>query len=92
MSDFKFLSEEETSRILYLNEHAGFLYIPNNVLTIENEFCFQFDDDEPVRFANGEYRCTITLDPSPDGNVTFQDGHGRTFKLFARSTQQNEQL
>ena len=89
MSDFKFLSEEETSRILYLNEHAGFLYTPNNILTIENEFCFQFDDDEPIVFATGNDILNIQINNTNNANIRFTD-NTKTFKIFSRGIQNND--
>lgn len=47
------------------------------------EFCFQFEDEDPVVFANGPNQCNITLSPTPDGNITFTN-NGKVFKLFAR--------
>lgn len=55
--------------------------------TFENvEFCFQFDDEEPVIFASGATDCNITLNRTPDGYMTFND-NGKVFKLFARERQ-----
>lgn len=51
------------------------------------EFCFQFDDGEPVVFGAGSNECTIRLTPQADANVVFTDNDGRVFKLFARERQ-----
>jgi len=55
--------------------------------TFENvEFCFQFDEEDPVVFASGSNQCNITLDNTDEGYMTFTD-NGRSFKLFAREIQ-----
>ena len=51
------------------------------------EFCFQFDDGEPVVFGTGPNECNIRLSPQTDTNMTFTDNDGRVFKLFARERQ-----
>jgi hypothetical protein len=51
-----------------------------------NEYCFQFDDDEPFVFANGNNDLTISLRPTDGGNVEFNH-NGRRFKIFARERQ-----
>lgn len=83
---FKFLRGEE-SYTLQL-EPIQQLSITRPLLTPSNvEFCFQFDDDEPIRFANGPNECTIRLSPTEDGYMIFTDGNNRKFKLFARERQ-----
>jgi hypothetical protein len=84
--NFKFLRGEENlflnlepTQILTLTRPATF--IPSNV-----EFCFQFDDEEPMVFGSGPNECTIRLAPSPDGSMVFNN-NGRVFKLFARERQ-----
>ena len=47
------------------------------------EFCFQFEDNEPVVFGNGPNNLQINISPTPEGNVIFND-NGRVFKIFAR--------
>ena len=56
-------------------------FIPSNV-----EFCFQFDEENPVVFGSGPNECTIRLSPTEDGYMTFTD-NDRRFKLFARERQ-----
>ena len=51
------------------------------------EFCFQFDDEEPVVFANGSNECHIRLENTEEGYMTFTDNNGKVFKLFAREGQ-----
>jgi hypothetical protein len=84
MNHFKFFSNNNSS-IAYLTT--------NNYLTLRpahahsnNEFCMQFDDDEPFVFARGNNDLTITISPTADGNIVFNH-NGRTFKLFARNAQ-----
>ena len=48
------------------------------------EFCFQFDNNEPVVFATGPNECHIRLNPQSDTNMIFTDINNNTFKLFAR--------
>ena len=68
------------------NEPQNRLII-NNRPPIENvEFCFQFDDEEPVRFAVGPNECHIRINPTQEGYMIFTD-NGRRFKLFARERQ-----
>jgi hypothetical protein len=50
------------------------------------EFCFQFDEEEPVVFATGPNECSIQLSPTSDSNIAFNN-NGREFKLFARERQ-----
>ena len=53
---------------------------------INNEYCFQFDDDEPFVFGSGSENLTLTISPTEGGNVSFNH-NGRTFKIFARERQ-----
>ena len=62
--------------------------------TYENvEWVFQFNDDEPIKFAqptNGTKELTFTLSNKSDSNIVFYDGKGNQFKIFARE-KNNEQ-
>jgi hypothetical protein len=81
---FKFLRGKEEYR-LQLEPLQTISLRPQR--TFENvEFCFQFDDEEAVRFATGPNDCTITLNQTPEGYMTFTN-NGRVFKLFARERQ-----
>ena len=73
--NFKFLKGKEEPGILQI---APMMVQYNNV-----EFCFQFNDGEPIVFATGPNECHITINPTNGGNMTFTD-NDRTFKLFAR--------
>ena len=82
--DFKFFRGKPDFGILTLLQQPS--------LTLQQprrdnvEFCFQFDDEEPIMFATGPNECHITLTPTPDGYMTFTN-NGRRFKLFARERQ-----
>jgi hypothetical protein len=75
--DFKFFKGVDIP-MLYFRPIA---FEPSNV-----EFCFQFGDEEPVVFATGPNECNITINPSREGSMIFND-NGRVFKLFARERQ-----
>lgn len=47
------------------------------------EYCFQFDNGDPVVFASGSNRLTINLEAPSD--ILFYDTNGRTLKLFSRN-------
>jgi hypothetical protein len=72
--DFKFFKGDETPTLYF--QPARFE--PSNV-----EFCFQFGDEEPIIFATGPNECNITINPTSDGSMIFND-NGKVFKLFAR--------
>lgn len=62
-----------------------------NVPTIDDngvplEFCFQFDDDQPVVFAKGTGdHGSITVHHKSDGDFTALDAStGKMFRLFVR--------
>jgi hypothetical protein len=74
MNNFKFFRGEENRLIFH---QPAFLNI-NNV-----EFCFQFDDEEPVVFGQGPNDLHIHVSPTLNGNITFSDNDKR-FKIFAR--------
>lgn len=80
--NFKFFQSEERNQ--FFLEPTQLLTLTRNQPRFENvEFCFQFDDDEPVPFGSGSNECHITLSNSADGNIIFTN-NGRRFKLFAR--------
>lgn len=51
-----------------------------------NEFCFQFDDEEPFVFSTTPGNLTFTVTPTDGGNMEFTH-NGRRFKIFARERQ-----
>lgn len=66
---------------------------PMQILTLagprrhtNNEYCFQFDDEEPYVFGMGNDPLTLTINSTDDGSIQFQN-NGRTFKIFARERQ-----
>ncbi len=73
--NFKFLKGKEEPGILQI---APMMVQYNNV-----EFCFQFDDDEPTVFGQGQNELHIHISPTPNGNIIFNN-NGKTFKIFAR--------
>ena len=79
---FKFLRGEEYFTTLNLEPTQVLSLRPHRFID-KVEFCFQFNDEEPVVFATGPNECHITINPTVDGNMTFTD-NDRTFKLFAR--------
>ena len=76
---------------LLRGEQSAFRLEPTNFLTFRQptfnqnnvEFCFQFDDEEPVTFGHGPNDLHIHVSPTPNGNITFNN-NGKTFKIFAR--------
>lgn len=103
--NFKFFEKKETTAVINLNDYwettntfslgdsspARVLYIQPQ--RFENvEFCFQFNDNEPVVFANTSGNsCTIHIEPTSGGNMIFNDGNGNVFKLFARESENGNQ-
>jgi len=83
--DFKFLND---NHYLILSPTGNqYLRFYNNTLRHENnEYCLQFDDDEPLVFAQGNSELTITINPTNDGSIIFTH-NGKRFKLFAREAQ-----
>ena len=80
MNGFKFFNKRP--QLLFEN-HA--LRLQPQVF--ENvEFCYQFDDDEPVSFANGTNELSIRVSGGPDGHITFTDNN-KNFTIFARERQ-----
>jgi hypothetical protein len=81
---FKFLRGEEERSLLQLEPTQLFTINRPTFVNVNNvEFCFQFDDEEPVVFGQGPDNLHIHVSPTPDGNVVFNN-NGKTFKIFAR--------
>ena len=61
-----------------------------------HEVYFQFNDDEPIKFAyvtkseNEDAKFSLTLQAglgSDDPGITFSDGKGREFKMFMKKSE-----
>lgn len=77
MKNFKLLRGEEQPTLT--------VYQPRRFNNVE--FCFQFNDDEPISFATGQNDLHIHISPTENGNITFTNNDGKTFKIFAREIQ-----
>ena len=62
-------------------------------VVINCEWCFQFDDDEPIVFANSkdgatdeQKKISITLGNNTGSNITFKS-NDKVMKLFVRERQ-----
>ena len=87
MKDFKFFRNEESVGVINLMDYETRFTIAQPSFQTNNvEFCFQFNDEEPVVFGRGPNDLHIHISPSPNGNVTFNDNE-RVFKIFARERQ-----
>lgn len=84
--NFKFFSQNNIGYSLVLEPMQQLTLTRNQPIWENVEFCFQFDDGQPIVFGSGATDCNITLNRTPDGNITFND-NGRVFKLFARERQ-----
>jgi hypothetical protein len=59
-----------------------------------HEAFFQFNDDEPVRFAfvaGGEFSLTLRAVETNTPSVTFTDGKGKEFKIFLKVSEDGVQ-
>ena len=68
------------------NMNFGTLTLRNHV-NVDNEYCMQFDDEEPLAFATGGNDLNIRVSPTSGGDIRFTH-NGRRFRLFARERQQ----
>ena len=72
MKDFKFFNKDQelrlSSNFLTFNPQTLIPQTFNDV-----EFCFQFDNDEPVAFANGTNEISIRVSGTSEGIITFTD-------------------
>lgn len=95
MKKFKFLDNNEDSTLSRYSStpvnqglYTTLTISPNddlNTINVTNtlrEFCFQFNNGEPIVFADGRDPLTIRLS-SNETNITFTDNNN-TFKLFSR--------
>lgn len=91
MKNFKFLSGNSNGLLSRYGEitvnsnYFSTITVTNtntNTNTTNNEFCFQFNNSEPVVFASGQYPLSFTINDNT-GNITFSDNNN-TFTLFSR--------
>jgi len=75
MNNFKFFRGEESISYLLTFHQPRY----ENAV----EFCFQFDDNDPIVIGQGRDELRIIINPTPDGNITFTDDD-RKFKIFTR--------
>lgn len=76
---------EETDTFCY---STASIYFPQTTFD-KTEFCYQFDDDEPIVFALGGYgadsdKVIFTISNTSGGNITFTGPDNKIFKIFAR--------
>jgi hypothetical protein len=81
--DFKFLRGDENRLELVQGNNQLVMFQPYR-FNGDVEFCFQFNDDEPIIFGNGPNDLHIHITPTPNGNITFTSNNHQTFKIFAR--------
>ena len=80
MREFKFFNKKQE---LLLSSNF-FTAIPQTFNDVE--FCFQFNDNEPITFANGTNEISIKVNATSEGYITFNDNNN-VFKIFARERQ-----
>lgn len=84
MRNFKFFNNNSS--------YFGLALGPMQRLIIEDgldrnnvEYCYQFNDNEPVSFANGPGSLTITVNPDGYNGLSFEDADNNlSFKIFSR--------
>jgi hypothetical protein len=79
---------EEPNSLYFSTASMSSIYIAKTTFD-KTEFCYQFDEDEPVVFALGGYgadndKLNFTISNTSDGNITFTGPDNKTFKIFAR--------
>ena len=55
-----------------------------------HEVFFQFDDEEPIRFAfvaGGEFSLTLQTGETEEPTVEFADGKNKRFKIFLKKSE-----
>ena len=78
---------ENTSEDIELNDE---LQIPE-----VHEAYFQFDNEEPVRFAfvaGGEFSLTLRAVETDNPTISFSDGKGKEFKIFLKPSQEDNSI
>lgn len=79
---FKLLRGEEEKTLTFVGDN---FFLPRRLNNFE--FCFQFDDCEPISFGTGPNDLHIHITPTENGNITFTNNDGKIFKIFAREIQ-----
>ncbi len=85
MKDFKFFRNDESVGVINLMDYEPQFTFRQPTFN-DTEFCYQFDNEEPVVFGTGPNDLHIHISPSPNGNIEFNN-NGRVFRLFARERQ-----
>jgi hypothetical protein len=83
---FKLLRGEENPLELVQGNNQITIFRPHR-FNGDVEFCFQFNDGEPIVFGSGPNDLHIHVSPTPNGNIVFTNNNGETFKIFARERQ-----
>jgi hypothetical protein len=83
--NFKFFNQNDNGYSLVLEPMQQLTLLGPRQHT-NNEYCFQFDDEEPFVFGMGNDPLTLTINSTIGGNIVFEH-NGRSFKLFARERQ-----
>ena len=89
--NFKFFRDE--NEYLLRLEPMQVLTLAGPHRHINNEYCFQFDDDEPVAFAYDTNEISIRVDGTSEGIITFSDNSFKSSKpTFSQGSKLPEQL
>jgi hypothetical protein len=69
------------------NKQSSVRILSNKIQNLE--WVFQFNDDDPIHFAEPSLfgysnELSFTIGNTTDSIITFDDGKGNSFKLFAR--------
>jgi hypothetical protein len=83
--NFKFFNQNDNGYSLVLEPMQQLTLLGPRQHT-NNEYCFQFDDEEPFVFGMGNDPLTLTINSTTQGSIVFEN-NGRSFKLFARERQ-----
>jgi hypothetical protein len=83
--NFKFFNQNDNGYSLVLEPMQQLTLLGPRQHT-NNEYCFQFDGEEPFVFGMGNDPLTLTIDSTTQGFIVFEN-NGRSFKLFARERQ-----
>lgn len=87
MRNFKFFDSPKNNVFLRL-EPMQTLTLMGGIGIRNNEFCFQFNDNEPIPFADGTNNLTITINPDGVDGLRFEDvENNQSFRIFARNIQ-----